>query len=86
MPDLFDKTGKPIKVGDILKVFHFTGARRKKHYMYKQPIEVVILGVDAKPYLKISHLNMTDDYYLEPLDGRTLTDYEIVQERTQNDK
>lgn len=30
-----DKNGRECRVGDLLKVFHFTGARRKKHYMYK---------------------------------------------------
>lgn len=31
----YDKNGKQILVGDLLKVFHFIGARRKKHYMYQ---------------------------------------------------
>lgn len=30
-----DKNGLVIKEFDVLKVFHFTGARRKKHYVYK---------------------------------------------------
>jgi len=30
-----DSNGKIIKEGAILKVFHFTGSRNKKHYMYK---------------------------------------------------
>lgn len=30
-----DKNGKVIHEFDVLKVFHFIGARRKKHYMYK---------------------------------------------------
>lgn len=35
----FDKTGRQIKVGDVLKVYHFQGARWRKHYfMYKQVI------------------------------------------------
>jgi len=76
---LYDKNGMIIHVGDVLKVFHFVGARRKRHYMYKQPIAIVHHGAANTPYLKISHLNMSDNYYLEALDGRTLTDYEIVQ-------
>ena len=35
MGDLYDKHGIPIKEFDVLKMFHFTGARRKKYYMYK---------------------------------------------------
>ncbi|WP_142783387.1 hypothetical protein [Changchengzhania lutea] len=30
-----DKNGKDITHGSLVKVYHFTGARRKKHYMYK---------------------------------------------------
>lgn len=30
-----DKTGRPIHEGDVIKLFHFFGARRKKHFMYK---------------------------------------------------
>lgn len=32
---LFDENGMIIHEFDLLKVFHFTGSRRKKHYMYK---------------------------------------------------
>lgn len=78
---LFDKTGREIMVGDILKVFHFIGRRRKRHYMYKQVLGVVCLrGGSPCRYLKLSHLNLNDsDYYHEHLDGRVLRDYEIVQ-------
>lgn len=32
---MIDKKGKTIKEWDLLKIYHFTGARRKKYYMYK---------------------------------------------------
>lgn len=32
---MLDKKKREIKEGDILKCFHFIGARNKKHYMYK---------------------------------------------------
>lgn len=32
---LLDKNGREIHDNDVIKVFHFEGARRKKHYMYK---------------------------------------------------
>lgn len=35
MKQVLDETGMIIHPRDILKVFHFIGARRKKHYMYK---------------------------------------------------
>ena len=78
--ELVDKNGRPICIGDILKVFHFVGPRRKRYYMYKQVVGVIQLGINPKDYLKISHLNMRpDEYYTERLDGRRLEDVEIVQ-------
>ena len=80
MANLYDERGRQIMHGDVLKVFHFTGARRKRHYMYKQARETVLLGgSDPKPFLKISHLNIADEHYHEREDGRALEGYEIVQ-------
>lgn len=80
MKALRDKTGRKIMIGDILKVFHFTRSRWKRYFMYKQVIGVETLGkANPHSYLKISHLDMTDSYYNELLDGRILEDYEIVQ-------
>ena len=31
-----DSVGNKIHEGAILRVYHFTGARNRKHYMYKQ--------------------------------------------------
>ena len=78
-----DKNGKEIRIGDVLKVFHFIGARRKKHYMYKQVIGERLLGglIDGRKtsYFVISHLDLTDDnYYLGKSEG-ILPDYEILQ-------
>ena len=33
-----DKAGRHIHPGDVLKVFHFVGARRRRHYMYEQAL------------------------------------------------
>lgn len=30
-----DKRGRRISAGAVLKVYHFTGARRKRYFMYK---------------------------------------------------
>ena len=30
----YDKRGRLICKGDLIKTFHFTGARREKHFMY----------------------------------------------------
>lgn len=81
MNTIHDLKGRPIMPGDVLKIYHFTAAlRRKRHYMYKQAIEVVMLGNDNPlPFMKFSHLDLSQDYYLELCDGRVLPDYEIVQ-------
>ncbi len=80
MANLYDKNGRQIMRGDVLKVFHFVGARRKRHYMYKQALDTVMLGkTSPAPYLAISHLEMDGEHYHEREDGRVLRDYEIVQ-------
>lgn len=84
-----DKNCRPIRVGDVLKVFHFTGARRKKHFMYKQVTGTELLGGHGgRPkvlYFFVSHLNLNpesdngdDGYWLGLHEGR-LEKYEIVQ-------
>jgi len=83
-----DKNYRPLKVGDVLKVFHFTGARRKKYFMYKQIIGVEYLGGSGGrqkvPYFAVSHLNLkphsdSDGGYWLGLDEGILMDYEVVQ-------
>jgi len=84
---VYDKTDREIKVGDVLKVYHFTGARwRKRYFMYKQVVSEVTLGKDAnaRRYLLVSHLNMKpadgrDGGCYLALDGQSLADVEIVQ-------
>ena len=52
----YDKRGIPIHVGDVLKVFHFIGPRKKRYYMYKH----VVSEENAKSgnrFLLISHLH-----------------------------
>ena len=68
----YDKNGRQIMVGDVLKVFHFIGVRRKHHYMYKHVVGTRPAN-DGGAFLVISHLN------LKPLDGHD-ADYLILQE------
>lgn len=78
--NLFDKSGREIVVGDVLKVYHFTAAlRRKKHYMYKQVTGTRTFR-DGTEVLDVSHLDLTTDTYPLICDGGTLRDYEIVQD------
>lgn len=74
-----DKNGRTIQIGDVLKVFHFVDARKKRNYMYKY-----VLGVEQhadNDYLRISHLILDIDevYLVLAEDGLILQDYEIVQ-------
>lgn len=81
----FDKHGIPIERGDIVKVFHFVGARRKRHYMYKQCLGLSRYPSSPDGWQKVffSHLNFReigdDDgpYHEEP--GKVLVGYEIIQ-------
>lgn len=81
----FDKTGREIRVGDVLKVYHFTGARwRKRYFMYKQVVGECTLGKTPAPYLQVSHLSMKpfgekDGGYWLAKDGAVHKNVEIVQ-------
>ena len=79
MTKAYDKTGREIMLGDVLKVFHFTGARCKRHYMYKQVVRERLLGEQQSPYWFLSHLELKDDGYLLARDGTIYRDHEIVQ-------
>ncbi len=81
MPTTRDKNGREFQVGDVLRVYHFTAAlRRKKHFMYKQIVGIRVLGKNNTPYFDVSHLSMNEDqnYLIGKAEG-LLTDYEIVQ-------
>jgi hypothetical protein len=79
MANLYDKTGREIVRGDVLKVYHYTAAlRRKRIYMFKQALGVETLK-SGNEYMQFSHLNMREDSYLQVCDGKHLRDYEIVQ-------
>ena len=71
-----DKKGREIMEGDTLKVFHFVGARRKRHYMYKYVEKVVSSSCS---FFQISHLNIEGGGYRMLMDGKQHEDIEIVQ-------
>jgi hypothetical protein len=79
MAALYDKNRRQIHAHDVLKVFHFTGARNKKYYMYKQAVCIVTLGKHGTLYWKINHLERSGGHYHEIADDRVLSHYEIVQ-------
>jgi len=85
MTETRDKHGSAMKVGDVLKVFHFTGARRKRYFMYQQIVGARMLGgfggKPKVPYFDVSHLNMDggkENYTIGTAEG-VLSDYEILQ-------
>lgn len=78
--DFYDKHGNKLREFDVVKVFHFTGARRKKHYMYKW------LRRNEKGELCMKHLDEADARPVplvavtETVDGRKVwTTGEVVQ-------
>lgn len=74
-----DINGRPILPGDTLKVYHFTGTRNKKHYMYKYVAGVAQLPSWEIPALVINHLHADGGQYMEYLTGKQLVNTEIVQ-------
>jgi hypothetical protein len=72
---VYDKHGIPILPGDTLKVYHYTGARRQRIYMYKW----VILEHEESKLLQVSHLSLEGGYYWMRQDGHIHPDIEIVQ-------
>lgn len=79
---VFDKNGREIVRGDIVKVFHFMDGRRKRHYMYKQCLGAMASRSGKHEYVYFSHLNFIemgerDGPYPEGVG--LLKDYEIVQ-------
>ena len=79
-----DKHGRAFMIGDILKVSHFTGARRKQYFMYKQIVGFRKLGGSGGSpkvdYFDVSHLNLSnsENYYIGKHEG-ILREYEIIQ-------
>jgi hypothetical protein len=75
-----DKNGVEIKEFNVIKVFHFIGARRKRHYMYKW----VRKHKKHPQYLIGVHLTnsvVDDGYILASKPGENiLMDVEVVQD------
>lgn len=81
MSAVYDKHGREIMLGDVLKVFHFVGARRKRYYMYKHVVgDFTVKGKEMTAF-RVSHLESLagGDGYLLLKDGTHLPHYEIVQ-------
>lgn len=84
---ILDKKGRKLELGDILKIYHFTGARRKKFYIYKQVISEVSKFNNDKSFFLISHLSFPDrdaSYHLLK-DNLIHEEIEIIQSKSQVD-
>ena len=57
----FDENGTEIKEFAVIRVFHFIGSRRKKHYMYKW---IRLIQKQDKKFWAAMHLtNASDSSY-----------------------
>ncbi len=56
----FDENGNQIHEFAVIKVFHFIGARRKKHYMYKW---IRIVEDKGKRYYMAQHLSDASAFF-----------------------
>jgi hypothetical protein len=78
----YDKNGIPILEGDLLRSYHFTGARKRKHYLYKKAIwlkspyfpdgglhAVAIDDLDMKPLEECHRCKISHLKYVEVIDG-----------------
>lgn len=72
-----DKNGQIIQQFDLIKVFHFMGARRKKYYMYKW----VVGSIKYPDKLFGKHLDGSNNrYYIGRIDSdEILSGVEIIQ-------
>lgn len=83
-PIVYDCHGIPIERGDVVKIFHFIGPRRKRHYLYNQCLGPATYPNGTQKYVFFSHLNFIDaigerDGPYHEHGGSTLPHYEIVQ-------
>jgi len=76
--NVYDKYNVAFKQFDLIKVYHFTGVRRKKYYMYKHVLGFCPRSNESR--IILSHLDgKPESYYTLALKGQILTDYEIIQ-------
>jgi len=69
-----DKNGIEIEEFDVLKVYHFTGARRKKYFMYK-----VVIRWEGDGNLYASHIESNPLKPGYPINDKNEPDTEIIQ-------
>lgn len=79
MSELYDKKGRPIMPGDLLKIFHFVAAvRRQKKYMYKLVKEIHKTSLGAE-LIVIEHLSKEKDFFVKVKNNTIWEECEIIQ-------
>lgn len=85
--NVFDKNGRAIQVGDLLRVYHFQAAKRRQHfYLYK-----IAEGVQHQEGWRYEHLRLREatgnpldperHTYLMAIDGKKKSEYEVIDSR-----
>lgn len=75
--EFFDRKGRRLELFDIVKVFHYMGARRKRNYMYKQVVEKKLTG--GVGFFVLHHLQSCGETFLLRCNDKINCAYEIVQ-------
>lgn len=74
---LYDKNNRPIYAGDLLRSFHFTGARRRRLYLYHVAV-TVDGGLDAVPACHLEPSKIRGGGRCR-IDEKMATNFEIIQ-------
>jgi len=78
----YDQNGKEIKEYSLLKMYHFTGARRKRYYMYKWVKIKKYIG--AGEHYICEHLDGSNSWFslrsIADPETRIINSCEIIQE------
>ncbi|AAT69512.1 gp36 [Alphaproteobacteria phage PhiJL001] len=77
---LYDRTGREIKIGDVVRVTMRVPVLNTEYDAYRQAVAIVKLGTRTDRHMDFDPLLMDGNKRLhEVLDGRILEDVEIVQ-------
>ncbi len=82
MEKLRDKNGREIEPGDMLKVFHFVGRNRKRHYLYQQALRLRARAACDQLHERIDETvpwKYGENGYSIGIYEKQLQSYEIVQ-------
>ena len=74
----YDKKGIEIREFAVIKIFHYTGPRRRKYYMYKW------IKIENGNYVAYHLTDRTGSFWLKAIaDEKGTVDCEVVQDYSQ---